>query len=126
MRKKAGPVLALLVGLASLSAYGVRPPALASASRPASRHACCCIPCPGPGLCPCDPGSSKERVCVKSTDESPAGLGSAPAVPLLKLACEVPFEPCLPEPGASRCGVGRSFHSVIQVRPSEKVPISLA
>ena len=124
--KKAGPVLALLVGLASLSAYGVRPPALASASRSAAGHACCCIPCPGPGLCPCDRGSSGERACVKASDESPMGLGSAPALPLLRLACEVPPVPCLPEPGDSRCGDGRSFHSVIQVRPSEKVPISLA
>lgn len=120
--KKLCAALAILVAGASLSAFAPRPvPARAVAA-----HECCCAACPGPGLCPCDSATRGDTACVKASDEHPSDVGSAPGVPLLKLACEVPGAPILPAAAGRRPAEESSPPVSPAPRSLDKVPISFA
>ncbi len=120
--KKVCAALAILVAGASLAAFAARP----APPRPVAAHDCCCSACPGPGLCPCDPAKPGDTACVKASDDRPSDVGSAPGVPLVKLACEVPGAP-IPPVGAGRRPPEERFpHPPVQARSLDKVPISFA
>ena len=117
-------VLALAMAAVSVSATTAAPPAPRAHAAPIPHHGCCCPDCPGPGLCPCDPGSTV--ACLRSSDDLGRDVASSRALPVLKLACDLPWP--LPRLGLDkwRDGVDRSPHPEFTSSPIDKVPISFA
>jgi|ERR1043166_4581254 hypothetical protein len=122
--KMAAAALATLVAFFSAAPYLARTAPILAA-RSARTHDCCCAACPGPGLCPCDPGASRTNSCVKSPDELPAPV-ETPAPSPLKLACELPHRPFEDARLERRSESERIPHIRFEADRLEKVPISIA
>lgn len=123
--KAALTVLAILVGAFSLSPFLIRP-AAAGTTRAGRHHDCCCPACPGPGLCPCDPGESRGASCEKAGDDLPANVETPSAPSPLKLSCDLPTFPDPPRMGERPADAARSPLLPVFCHSLEKVPISVA
>lgn len=117
-------VLVILMGVASLSKDGAAPAPRGGGLSRAPHHDCCCRACPGPGLCPCDPGSATP--CVRSSDDLANDMVLPSILPPVKLACVWPWLPPRPFTGERREEAEHSPHVRVSLHRLDKVPISLA
>lgn len=112
-------------GPSFLPALGLRPAVSSSESCPTRAKACCCDPCPGPPVCPCDHGDSqRETVCAnRSDDRSLASPETNPPSPV-KAACELPERPEIDLYSSRRFPPEFRPRTAPSAEPPDKVPIA--
>ena len=100
-------------------------PASAEADCPTRASACCCDPCPGPPVCPCDHGAPVgEASCANGTEDDPLTAGSAVSSPPIFLACEWPVKPSIRISLPLEAGTSAAPSPPIFADPPGKIPIA--